>query len=71
MITGAVPSLSGAGQFCGGCETIIRNVMFRTQFYARSIIQEAKFIYMIDMQGNESKNRKFSYLCIKLVLTFL
>lgn len=45
--------------------------MFRTQFYAKSIIQEAKFIYMIDMQGNESKNRKFSQLCIKLILTFL
>lgn len=44
--------------------------MFRTQFYAKSIIQEAKFIYMLDMQGNESENRKFRYLCIKLVLTF-
>lgn len=59
MITRMVCSLSGVGQFCGGCETIIRNMMFRTQFYAKSIIQEAKFIYMIDMQGNESKNRKF------------
>lgn len=45
--------------------------MFRTQFDAKSIIQEAKFIYMIDMQGSESKNRMFSYLCIRLVLTFL
>lgn len=26
---------------------------------------------MIDMQGSESKNRMFSYLCIRSVLTFL
>lgn len=59
MITRMLCSLSGVGHFCGECETIIRNMMFRTQFYAKSIIQEVKFIYMIDMQGNESKNRKF------------
>lgn len=40
----------GEGSSVVGVRQSEGNMMFRTQFYAKSIIQEAKFIYMIDMQ---------------------